>query len=86
MTDRPKDRARGAEAPERARIRRMLHGRGVLPVHITEQLVDFWIVQDAKDQEEARSLGDLRLGDRLCSAPVNKTQDGPGNSPVRLAR
>jgi hypothetical protein len=35
----------------------MLHERGVLPVHITEQLIDFWIVQDAKDEEEARSPG-----------------------------
>ena len=57
MTDPPKDRARGAADPERARIRKMLRERGVLPVHITEQLIDFWIIQDAKDQEEARSLG-----------------------------
>ena len=57
MTDRLTDRAQGAEDPERARIRKMLRERGVLPVHITEQLIDFWIVQDAKDEEEARSLG-----------------------------
>lgn len=61
MTHRPKDRARGTETPERARIRRMLYERGVLPVHITEQLIDFWIVQDTKDQEEARSLGQPHL-------------------------
>jgi hypothetical protein len=29
----------------------------MLPVNITEQRIDFWIVQDAKDQEEARSPG-----------------------------
>lgn len=57
MKDRPTDRARGAGTPERARIRRMLLQRGVLPVRITEQLIDFWIVQDAKDEEEARRLG-----------------------------
>lgn len=60
MTDGPEDRARGAEPPERARIRRMLLERGVPPVHITDQLMDFWIVQDAKDEEEARSLGGRR--------------------------
>ena len=57
MTERPEDRAQGAEDPERARIRRMLHERGVWPGLITEQLIDFWIVQDAKDREEARSVG-----------------------------
>ena len=57
MTDSPEDRAKGAENPERARIRKMLRERGVLPVHITEQLIDIWIVQDAKDEEEGRSLG-----------------------------
>jgi hypothetical protein len=57
VTERPEDRAQGAEDPERARIRKMLRERGVLPVQITEQLIDIWIVQDAKDQEEARSLG-----------------------------
>ena len=57
MTDRPEDRAEGAEHPERARIRRMLLERGVWPGHVTEQLIDFWIVQDAKDQEEGRRLG-----------------------------
>ena len=57
MTHPSKDRARGAEDPERTRIRKMLLDRGVLPVHITEQLIDYWIVQDAKDEEEARRLG-----------------------------
>jgi hypothetical protein len=57
VTERPKDRAEGAEDPERARIRRMLLERGVPPVQITERLIDFWIVQDAKDQEEGRRLG-----------------------------
>lgn len=57
MTHQPEDRADGAENPERARIRRMLLERGVLPAQITEQLIDFWIVQDSKDEEEARSLG-----------------------------
>jgi hypothetical protein len=51
------DRPEGAEAPERARIRRMLLERGVPPAQITERLIDFWIVQDAKDEEEGRSLG-----------------------------
>jgi hypothetical protein len=60
VTERPEDRAEGGENPERARMRKMLRERGVLPVHITEQLIDFWIVQDAKDQEEARSLGYCR--------------------------
>lgn len=55
----PDRRAEGAD-PERARIRRMLHERGVWPGLINEQLIDFWIVQDAKDQEEARSLGEPR--------------------------
>jgi hypothetical protein len=58
VTARPEDRAEGAETPERARIRQMLHERGVWPRLITEQLIDFWIVQDAKDREEARSLGE----------------------------
>lgn len=57
MTQRHDDRAAGAEDPERARIRRMLLDRGVLAVHITKQLIDFWIVQDARDEEEGRSLG-----------------------------
>jgi hypothetical protein len=56
VTERPEDRAQGAEDPERARIRKMLIERGVLPVHITERLIDYWIVQDAKDQEEARAF------------------------------
>jgi hypothetical protein len=51
---RPSDQG---DEPERARIRRMLLQRGVLPMRITEWLIDFWIVQDAKDQEEGRSLG-----------------------------
>ena len=29
----------------------------MLPVQITEQLIDIWIVHDAKDQEKALSLG-----------------------------
>lgn len=64
MTERPEDRAAGAEDPERARIREMLLARGVLPMHITERLIDYWIVQDAKDQEEARALEEemRRLG------------------------
>ncbi len=51
------DQPEGAEAPERARIRRMLLERGVPPAQITERLIDFWIVQDAKDEEEGRRLG-----------------------------
>ncbi len=42
---------------ERERIRKMLLERGVLPREITESLIDFWIVQDAKDQKEGRKLG-----------------------------
>lgn len=49
--------ARREEDAERARIRRMLLDRGVLAAQITEHLIDFWIIQDARDQEEARSLG-----------------------------
>lgn len=45
------------EDPEHARIRKMLLERGVPPVDLTEQLIDFWITQDAKDQEEGRRLG-----------------------------
>ena len=60
MTD--EDRADSAEIPERARIRQMPRDRGVLPIHLTEQLIDFGIVQDAKDQEEGRSLEDRRPG------------------------
>jgi hypothetical protein len=48
--------AREADA-ERARIREMLIGRGVPEREITERLIDFWIVQDAKDREEGRRLG-----------------------------
>ena len=51
------DRPEAAEAPERARIRKMLLERGVPPAQVTERLIDFWIVQDAKDEEEGRSLG-----------------------------
>ena len=52
--------SRQEEAPERTRIRKMLIERGVLPVHITERLIDFWIVQDTKDQHEGRILGCCR--------------------------
>lgn len=58
MTERVDDPAEHApEDPERARIRRMLLERGVLPIHVTEKLIDFWIIQDAKDQEEGRRMG-----------------------------
>jgi len=46
-----------SEDPERVRIRRMLLQRGVLPIHLTEQLINFWIIQDEKDREETRTLG-----------------------------
>ena len=62
VTERLEDRADPSGDAERARIRKMLRDRGVLPIHLTEQLMDFWIVQDAKDQEEGRSLEYRRPG------------------------
>jgi hypothetical protein len=58
VTEPPADGAeRDEHNPERARIRRMLLERGVPLAQITERLIDFWIVQDAKDEEEGQSLG-----------------------------
>lgn len=54
-----------ADDPERARIRQMLIDRGVLPNHITESLIDFWIIEDAKDEEEGHRI---REGQRFPSA------------------
>jgi hypothetical protein len=54
VTERPEDRG---EREERARIRGMLLERGVPPSRITQRLIDFWIVQDANDEEEGRILG-----------------------------
>lgn len=42
---------------ERARIRKLLRERGVLERRITGWLIDFWIVQDARDEEEGRRIG-----------------------------
>jgi len=57
VTERPGNcGTRGEHDPERARIRRMLLERGVPPAQITRWLIDFWIVQDAEDEEEGRSL------------------------------
>lgn len=59
VTQRPKRRAKGgAEDPARTRIRKILLRRGLRPREITEQLIDYWIVQHANDQEEGRRQGD----------------------------
>jgi hypothetical protein len=44
----------GATPPH---IWKILLERGIAEHRITEMLIGFWIVQDAKEQEEARSLG-----------------------------
>lgn len=81
MTERPGNcGTRGEHDPECARIRRMLPERGVPPAQITKWLINFWIVQDAEDEEESRSLVYQRPSRWFFVSAGGESMHGPGAS------